>query len=93
MPEPPPPAVNVTFPPSALSANAHAIFHRRGGGRTSTLRLAAPPALVAMYRECGARREFAELPHGILVLIAEYATCCSSSVFNGAQAGTLVVLG
>lgn len=82
--------VRVTFPPSAL--RAHGVYRRTGAER-SAHRIAPPPALVAMYRTCGAHRQFTELPDVLLAHIAEYATCCLSPVFNGPQAGTVVILG
>ena len=81
----------VTFPRAAL--DAHALYRRRGGARTSALRLARPSALVAMYRTCGADVRFTGLPDVLLTHIAEYATCCNAPVFNGAEAGTVVILG
>ena len=79
--------VRVTFPPSAL--RAHGVYHRaNGGAERSAHRVAAPPDLVPMYRTCGAHPRFTQLAH-----IAEYATCCLSPVFNGSQAGTVVILG
>lgn len=84
--------VRVTFPPSAL--RAHGVYHRaNGGAERSAHRVAAPPALVLMYRTCGAHPRFTLLPDVVLAQIAEYATCCLSPVFNGPQAGTVVILG
>lgn len=85
--------VRVTFPPSAL--RAHGVYRRaaNGGGERSAHRVAPPPALVPMYRTCGAHPRFTELPDVLLAHIAEYATCCLSPVFNGPQAGTVVILG
>ena len=59
----------------------------------SRFRCASATTLVGMYRTCRAARQFTDLPDALLTHIAEYATCHNAPVFNGAEPGTVVVLG